>query len=299
MVLALVVLLGMCAMVLDVGSWFRTQRRLQGTADAAALAGAQHASGRLRAPRRRWPSAMRIRTAATCSEQTSPSARCTRRTTSSTSRRRRPTPGFFSSVLGIVNADIDGDGKGSCRAARAGSVRRADGRLLRSPADPELQRQSTCRRSTSADHAWTSTRWARPAPSGCSTSPIATATPGSSTLGKLDPERLRQVPAPRTVRLRPGCQVQLAERAERPRRADRHRSAVPGLQDSRRQGLERGVRDHRLDRLPPRPARRRTATTPRSTAISPSTSPTESSLQEAMDGAPSSSFGVKSIQLIK
>jgi Flp pilus assembly protein TadG len=41
MVLALVVLLGMCAMVLDVGSWFRTQRRLQGTADAAALAGAQ------------------------------------------------------------------------------------------------------------------------------------------------------------------------------------------------------------------------------------------------------------------
>jgi Flp pilus assembly protein TadG len=33
--------LGMCALVLDVGSWFRTHRRLQGTADAAALAGAQ------------------------------------------------------------------------------------------------------------------------------------------------------------------------------------------------------------------------------------------------------------------
>ena len=40
-VLALVALLGMCAMVLDVGSWYRTSRRLQGTADAAALAGAQ------------------------------------------------------------------------------------------------------------------------------------------------------------------------------------------------------------------------------------------------------------------
>jgi hypothetical protein len=40
-VLALTVLLGMTALVLDVGSWFRTQRRLQGTADAAALAGAQ------------------------------------------------------------------------------------------------------------------------------------------------------------------------------------------------------------------------------------------------------------------
>jgi hypothetical protein len=40
-VLALVALLGMSALVLDVGSWFRTQRRLQATADAAALAGAQ------------------------------------------------------------------------------------------------------------------------------------------------------------------------------------------------------------------------------------------------------------------
>jgi Flp pilus assembly protein TadG len=41
MVLSLVVLLGMAALVLDVGSWFHTKRRLQGTADAAALAGAQ------------------------------------------------------------------------------------------------------------------------------------------------------------------------------------------------------------------------------------------------------------------
>lgn len=34
-------LLGMTALVLDVGSWFRAQRQLQATADAAALAGAQ------------------------------------------------------------------------------------------------------------------------------------------------------------------------------------------------------------------------------------------------------------------
>jgi Flp pilus assembly protein TadG len=40
-VFALVAMLGMCALVLDVGSWFRTHRRLQATADAAALAGAQ------------------------------------------------------------------------------------------------------------------------------------------------------------------------------------------------------------------------------------------------------------------
>lgn len=37
----LVVLCGMSALVLDVGSWFRQKRQLQATADAAALAGAQ------------------------------------------------------------------------------------------------------------------------------------------------------------------------------------------------------------------------------------------------------------------
>jgi len=41
MALSLVVIMGMAALVVDVGSWYRTQRRLQGTADAAALAGAQ------------------------------------------------------------------------------------------------------------------------------------------------------------------------------------------------------------------------------------------------------------------
>jgi uncharacterized membrane protein len=37
----LVVLLGMAALVLDVGSWYRADRAAQSTADAAALAGAQ------------------------------------------------------------------------------------------------------------------------------------------------------------------------------------------------------------------------------------------------------------------
>jgi hypothetical protein len=40
-VLFLVVLMGMCALVLDVGSWYRADRKLQANADAAALAGAQ------------------------------------------------------------------------------------------------------------------------------------------------------------------------------------------------------------------------------------------------------------------
>jgi len=39
--IALVMCMGMAALVLDVGNWFRDKRRLQGTVDAAALAGAQ------------------------------------------------------------------------------------------------------------------------------------------------------------------------------------------------------------------------------------------------------------------
>ena len=44
-VIALVSLLGMGAMVLDVGAWFHEKRHLQATADAAALAGAQFLPG--------------------------------------------------------------------------------------------------------------------------------------------------------------------------------------------------------------------------------------------------------------
>src|SRR5438132_13054948 len=39
--IAMVMVCGMAALVLDAGNWFRDKRRLQGTADAAALAGAQ------------------------------------------------------------------------------------------------------------------------------------------------------------------------------------------------------------------------------------------------------------------
>ncbi|MEO8291412.1 MAG: pilus assembly protein TadG-related protein [Gaiellaceae bacterium] len=44
-ILFLVVLLGMAAAVLDVGSWYRAHRNLQATVDAAALAGAQALPG--------------------------------------------------------------------------------------------------------------------------------------------------------------------------------------------------------------------------------------------------------------
>ena len=105
MVLALTVLLGMCAMVLDVGSWYRTQRRLQGTADAAALAGAQMLPD--------TPTAAQTMALSYANQnggnvlgaditvgtlyQANDIIDVTAKKTES---------GFFSSVLGIVNADI-------------------------------------------------------------------------------------------------------------------------------------------------------------------------------------------------
>jgi putative Flp pilus-assembly TadE/G-like protein len=44
-VIAMTMLLGMTALVLDVGAWFHSKRQLQATADAAALAGAQMLPG--------------------------------------------------------------------------------------------------------------------------------------------------------------------------------------------------------------------------------------------------------------
>ena len=62
-VIFLVALLGVVALVLDVGSWFREQRDTQSAADAAALAAAQalpESTGR----RRRSPTSTSPRTAA-------------------------------------------------------------------------------------------------------------------------------------------------------------------------------------------------------------------------------------------
>jgi Flp pilus assembly protein TadG len=105
MVLALVVLLGMSAMVLDVGSWFRDQRRLQGTADAAALAGAQQLPGS--------PSGAQTM-ALNYANQNGGDVLGSDITVGTLYQpddiidvtAKKNSPGFFSSVLGIMNANI-------------------------------------------------------------------------------------------------------------------------------------------------------------------------------------------------
>ncbi len=105
MVLALVVLLGMAAMVLDVGGWFREQRRLQGTADAAALAGAQQLPTA--------PSAAQAMALSYANQNGGDvlAADITVGTLNQPNdiidvKAQKSSPGFFSSVLGIMNANI-------------------------------------------------------------------------------------------------------------------------------------------------------------------------------------------------
>lgn len=109
-VLALVALLGMCALVLDVGNWMRTKRRLQATADAATLAGAQQLPGAPGAAQ-----AMALDYANKNGGSVSP-ADITITSTFNTNdtitvRAAKTEDGIFSKVVGINNANIDASAK--------------------------------------------------------------------------------------------------------------------------------------------------------------------------------------------
>jgi len=109
-VAALTVLLGMAALVLDVGAWFRTDRRLQATADAAVLAGAQ-----------RLPNdpAGAKSMALNYADQNGGNVLAADITVTSTFnpndtisvKAAKTEEGFFSKVLGIGSTDIDSSAK--------------------------------------------------------------------------------------------------------------------------------------------------------------------------------------------
>jgi hypothetical protein len=102
-ILFLVVLLGMAAAVLDVGSWYRAHRALQATVDAAALAGAQALpgdSGEASALANEYATkngggSMTI----TFSTQVFPSDTINVEGT-------RPAPGFFAKVFGVDSVTV-------------------------------------------------------------------------------------------------------------------------------------------------------------------------------------------------
>jgi hypothetical protein len=110
MTLSLVVIMGMATLVLDVGSWYHTKRRLQGTADAAALAGAQllptDSSG------------AQSQALAYANKNGGDVAGANITVTSTvlpndtiSVRARKTDPGIFSSIFGVASADIDARAK--------------------------------------------------------------------------------------------------------------------------------------------------------------------------------------------
>ena len=211
--ISLIVIMGMAALVLDVGSWFRTDRRLQADGrccrarrrtDAAEPGQATATAMRLCEPERRRRSRLRHRR--------QHDLHC--RTTRSASR-RRSRPRLLQQDL---RARLDGASRrkrrhGSTR--RAGALRRAHGRELQPPADSELQRRSHAdfEAKTTMDY----DTWAPPAPTGCSTLERQRNT-GLERGSRVDPPRLRPLPRRRRLPLGSGCEVQLAEHSRRARR---------------------------------------------------------------------------------
>lgn len=119
-VLFLMALLGMTALVLDVGSWFRADRRVQATADAAALAGAQLLP---EDPAGAIDEALEY--AAKNGGGVTPvdvavSTRVVPNDTLSVSAQDE-SPGFFSKLFGIVSVHVRGDAV--ARAANVSRVR--------------------------------------------------------------------------------------------------------------------------------------------------------------------------------
>ena len=119
-VLVLTVMLGMFALVLDVGSWFRAQRDVQSTADAAALAAAQElpeSTGRASALAAEYVS-KNGGGSAEISFITSISGPDTVRV-----RIQRPAPGFFARIFGVDSVTVRA--KASARSSAIDQARYA------------------------------------------------------------------------------------------------------------------------------------------------------------------------------
>ena len=98
-------LLGMAALVLDLGTWFRNQRDLQAVADAAALAGAQEL------PEDTGQAAANANQYATKNNGPAPgitfrSTRMSGRNDTIAVHMERPAPGFFAKVFGVDSVQI-------------------------------------------------------------------------------------------------------------------------------------------------------------------------------------------------
>jgi Flp pilus assembly protein TadG len=109
-VISLVVLLGMAALVLDVGAWFHQKRHLQAAADAAALAGAQFLPNNPGgAQTEALSNAGKNGGGVAGADVTITSSRSTNDTI--TVKAKKSNSGVFSRVLGVVSVNIGASAK--------------------------------------------------------------------------------------------------------------------------------------------------------------------------------------------
>lgn len=119
-VIFLTVLMGMSALVLDVGSWYRAQRAAQSTADAAALAAAQGltdtslATSLATSYANKNGGGIAASGGIVFSTQWMPNDTVAVKVT-------RPAPGFFAKVFGITSVNVTG--RATARAYRVSSAR--------------------------------------------------------------------------------------------------------------------------------------------------------------------------------
>ena len=198
MVISLAVLTGMAALVLDVGIWMRTDRRLQQTADAAALAGAQMLPADPAAASSTALTYANKNGGDVLSADIVVTSTFTSNDTISVSARK---DGVGNLQQGPRNqlGQHQGRREGPRRLSSAGALRRADGRLLRSPADPELQRRPHADVQSGDDHGLRPD--GRAGAFGMLNLTNDNGTPGVERRGRVDPPRLRQVPRHRQVSL--------------------------------------------------------------------------------------------------
>lgn len=121
-VLFLVVLLGMAAATIDVGSWYRTHRQAQAAADAAALAAAQElpANTTTAATSRALEYASKNGGGLAAADITYSASLNPGRYDTVSVKVRRPAPIFFSRVLGI--SSVTAVGRSTARAEPVSSV---------------------------------------------------------------------------------------------------------------------------------------------------------------------------------
>jgi Flp pilus assembly protein TadG len=116
----LTVLVGMAALVLDIGSWYRTQRAAQSTADAAALAAAQELPDSTGKATTRALEYASKNGGGLSSSGISFSSKITSNDTVSV-RVRRSAPGFFAKLFGLKS--VTAGGNASARADNVSAAR--------------------------------------------------------------------------------------------------------------------------------------------------------------------------------